>query len=174
METIPKADCQNIGVIKKTHGVHGQVILEFESRFEKTVENAQRFFVELDGLLVPFFVGSEGMRLNSAKSAIICFDWVETEDYASRLVGNKVFLFHKEIVPAETVNAPTDFQNYILIDNKIGEVGRITKADNFSGNIVFTVQYKSNEVLIPYSEQLTVKINRRKKSITMSIPEGLL
>jgi 16S rRNA processing protein RimM len=174
METIPKADCQNIGIIKKTHGVHGEVILEFESQYEESVENAQRFFVELDGLLVPFFVGNNGIRFKSAKSVIVRFDWVETENYAKRLVGNNVFLFHSDIVLTDTETFAADFNGYLLIDKNNGEIGEILKTDNYSGNMVFSVQYKKSEILVPFSEQLTLKINKKMKTITMLLPEGLL
>ena len=53
METIPKSECEKIGYLKKTHGVRGELVLEFEPQFEVSIENANRFFVEIDGLLVP-------------------------------------------------------------------------------------------------------------------------
>jgi hypothetical protein len=77
METIPKSDCQKIGFIRKTHGVHGELVLEYEPEFEESVVEAERFFLEIDGLLVPFFVAEEGLRFRSAKTALITFDWVE-------------------------------------------------------------------------------------------------
>jgi len=174
METIPKDDCQNIGIIKKTHGVHGEMVLEFESRYEDSVANSRRFFLELDGLLVPFFVCNNEIRFKSTKTAIVNFDWVGTEVYAKRLVGKKVFLFQSEIILANQENPPSDFQDYLLIDKKIGNIGKITNADNFAGNMVLTVQYKNNEILIPFNEQLTIKIDKKQKIITMQLPEGLL
>jgi len=82
METIPKSDCRKIGFIRKTHGVHGELVLEYEPEYEESVVEADRYFLEIDGLLVPFFVAEEGFRFRSAKTALITFDWVETEKYA--------------------------------------------------------------------------------------------
>ena len=62
METIPKSDCQKIGFIRKTHGVHGELVLEYEPEFEESVVETERFFLEIDGLLEPFFVAEEGRR----------------------------------------------------------------------------------------------------------------
>lgn len=173
METIPKSDCERIGFIRKTHGIHGEVVLEFEEQFEYSVENAVRFFVELDGLLVPFFIKDEGLRFRSGKSAIIKFEWVDTDSYAKRLVGNETHLYKEEIVdfPVEDESSLVDFR---MFDNKLGEIGIIETVDDYSGNIVFTVNYKGSELLVPYNEELLVDLNETQKTITLQLPEGLI
>ena len=50
METIPKSECRQIGTIRKTHGVHGRLILEFNPQFEDTIEQTKHLFLEIDGL----------------------------------------------------------------------------------------------------------------------------
>ncbi len=173
METIPFADCENIGFFRKTHGIRGEMILEFEPRFEFSVEDAARFFVELDGLLVPFFVKENGLRFKSGNSAIVTLIWVDTEKYAKRLVGKPVYLYKTEIVdqPGEPIGSK--FENYLLIDSAIGEIGVIDRVDNYSGNIVITVNYRGEEILIPYNENLLVEINDNQKTIKLKLPEGL-
>ena len=97
METIPRADCTKIGFIRKTRGVHGELVLEFEERFEFSVEGATRVFLEIDGLLVPFFVAENGLQVKSAKTAFVNLDWIDSEKYAQRLVGAHVYLLNSEI-----------------------------------------------------------------------------
>ena len=82
METIPKEDCEKVGFFRKTHGVYGELVLEFEPQYEISIEQADRFFVELEGLLVPFFVVEDGFRFKTENSAILTFNSVETEKYA--------------------------------------------------------------------------------------------
>lgn len=173
METIPKADCEKIGFFRKTHGVHGQVILEFEPQYEYSVEEAERFFVELEGLLVPFFLTENGLRIKAANSAIVSFDDVETERYAKRLIGSSVYLFHSEIID-EPENSSSELIDYLVLDNKNGVIGRIIQMDDFSGNIVLTVDYNGHEILIPFNEDLLLESNDLKKTIKLQLPEGLL
>ena len=123
METIPKADCEKIGFFRKTHGVHGEVILEFEPQYEYSVEEAERFFVEMEGLLVPFFLKENGLRFKAANSAIVSFDDVETEKYAKRLIGCSVYLFKSEIID-EPEDSSSELINYMVIDNQNKEIGR--------------------------------------------------
>lgn len=173
METIPKADCQNIGFFRKTHGIHGELVLEFESRFEFSTENTERFFVELEGLLVPFFLKKEGLRFRSANSAIVALDCVETEKYAKRLVGNPVYLYQTEIIDEPEQSLESQFENYLLIDATIGKIGIISQVDDYAGNIVITVYYKGKEFLIPYNDDLLVEVNEAQKSIKLNLPDGL-
>jgi 16S rRNA processing protein RimM len=174
METIPKKDCENIGFIRKTHGIHGDLVLEFEPHFEYSVEDAERFFVELDGLLVPFLLRDEGLRFKTENSAIISLELVDTEKYAKRLVGNSVYLFQTEIVDEPEQSLESRFVNYLLIDELIGEVGMINQVDDYAGNIVITVLYKGEEVLIPFNEELLIEVNEAQKTIKLKLPEGLI
>lgn len=174
METIPKADCQKIGFIRKMHGVHGDLVLEFEPEFEWSVAEAERFLLEIDGLLVPFFLKEDGFRFKSTKTAIVSFLWVETEKYARRLVGCPVFLFQNEIVDEAEEQLVSRFLHFTLVDEKLGEIGIITAADDFSGNLVFQVVYKGGELLVPFSEDFLISVDEEQKILKLNLPEGLI
>lgn len=173
METIAKNDCEKIGFFRKTHGVHGEVVLEFDEEFEYSVEDAERFFVDIEGLLVPFFVAEEGLRFRSAKSAIVKFDWVDTADYAKRLIGQSAWLYKTEIVDMP-VESESFLKGLILFDRKLGEIGLIEEVDDFAGNIVLTLQYQGTELLVPFNEAMLVEFDEEKKTITLDLPDGLL
>lgn len=173
METIPKNDCEKIGFFRKTHGVHGNVTLEFEPQFEYSVEDAERFFVELEGLLVPFFISENGLRFTTANAAIVTLDWVETEKYAKRLIGSSVYLYKEEIID-EPEEIEETFEGFLLVDEKLGDIGMINQVDDYAGNIVLTVNYHGNEILIPYNEQLAVSIDDTLKILTLNLPDGML
>ena len=174
METIPKTDCDKVGFFKKTHGVYGELVLEFEPQFEYSIENANRFFVELEGLLVPFFVSEEGFRFKTENSAIITFDGVESEKYAKRMVGSSVYLFKNEIIEMPDEQLESQFENYLLVDEKLGEIGIIEQIDNYSGNVVITVNYRGKELLVPFSEDFIIAIDELNHVLKLRLPEGLI
>jgi 16S rRNA processing protein RimM len=173
METIPKADCDKVGFFKKTHGVSGELVFEYEPQFEYSIENADRFFVELEGLLVPFFIAEEGFRFKTENSAILTFDGVESEKYAKRMVGSSVFLFKNEIIVMADELSDSELVDYLLVDEKLGEIGIIDQIDNYSGNIVFTVNFKGKELLVPFNEDFLLEIDKQNKFIKLRLPEGL-
>lgn len=173
METIPKSDCQKIGFIRKTHGVRGELVLEYEPEFEESVAEAGRFFLEIDGLLVPFFVAEDGLRFRSAKTALVIFDWVETEKYARRLAGSPVYLFNYEIIDEPEEAAILQFLHFRLLDENRKEVGEISAIDDYAGNIVFTVDTENGELLVPFNEDFLMNLDEEQKIIQLKLPEGL-
>ncbi len=174
METIPKTDCEKIGFLKKTHGVFGDLVLEYEPEYEISIEEANRFFVEVEGLLVPFFLKEEGFRYKTANSAILTFDGIESEKYAKRMVGSSVYLFHEEIIREENEDSNTQFLNYLLLDEQRREIGRIEQMDDYSGNLVLTVNYHGQELLVPFNEDFVIKIDDTAKTLQLNIPDGLI
>ncbi len=174
METIPKKDCCKIGFIRKSRGVQGELVIEFEPAYEFSVEEARRFFLDIDGLLVPFFVKENGLRVPSAKTAYVMFDGVSTEKYARRLVGCPVYLFQNEIANAPESPGPHEFVDYRLFDVRSGEAGIITGMEDFSGNRVMTVRSGKTEMLIPFNEALVVSVDHQQKTLTLRLPDGMI
>ncbi len=174
METIPKADCTKIGFIRKTRGVHGELVLEFEEEFELSVENSNQFFLEIEGLLVPFFVAENGLQVKSAKTAFVNFMWVGSEKYARRLVGTNVYLFTSEINDVTKNSGMAELTGYTLSDEESGEIGTISQVEDFSGNTVMTVSSGDEELLIPFNQDFLVSIDPHNKILTLDLPEGLL
>ena len=174
METIPKADCTKIGFIRKTRGGHGQLLLEFEEQYEFSVEEATRFFLEIDGLLVPFFVIENGLQVKTGKAAFVNFEWVDSEKYAQRLVGANVYIFNSEIIDQTENSGLSELEGFTLFDEKKGKIGVISHVENFSGNTVLTIGSGKDELLIPFNEDFLVSIDPENKTLTLKLPEGLI
>ncbi|HZH71317.1 MAG TPA: ribosome maturation factor RimM [Mariniphaga sp.] len=174
METIPKADCQKVGFIRKSHGVQGALVLEYDPEFEDSIADSQHLFLEKDGLLVPYFLAEDGLRFKSANTVLVQFDWIDNEDQTKKLVGSTVYIHKEDIVFDEEELPESQLINYLLQDEDMNEVGVITAFDDYSGNIVFTLDAGGREVLVPFHEELLVEIDHSKKTIRMRLPEGLL
>jgi len=172
METIPKERCRKIGFIRKSHGVKGEVILEFESALEFSVAGANRFFVDIDGLLVPFFVSENELRLRSLNSALVKFDWVDSEKYSRRLIGREVYLFLQE-AGDDSFDPFTSLNDYTVFDENNDLAGVVAGIEDFSGNVVLKVVSGDNEFLIPFNDELLISIDKKSQKITLQIPEGL-
>ena len=95
METIPKNECLKIGYLQKPYGVKGAVILQFEPEYMDSLSEEPVLFLEIGGLLVPWFLSPEGVRFRSAESALLQFDWVENEQQAGRFADHLSILKKK-------------------------------------------------------------------------------
>jgi 16S rRNA processing protein RimM len=99
---------------------------------------------------------------------------VETEKYAKRMVGSSVFLFKNEIIEMPDEQSESQFENYLLVDEKLGNIGIIEQIDNYSGNIVITVKYRGQELLVPFNEDFLIDMNKKNKTLKLRLPEGLI
>ena len=173
METIQKSSCRKIGYFQKPHGIKGGIILNFEPQYDESLDNEPMLLAEIDGLLVPYFFGEEGIRFRSAESAIVQLDWVENEEQARQLCGLSVYLSEEDIVVPEDELTVHHLVGFELFDKETGRIGIIDKVEDFGGNLLFLLQYKGKEILVPYNEDLLVGLDERQKKIIMQIPEGI-
>ena len=51
-----KEDCYFLGTITRTHGLQGNVVLKLDTDQPEMYNKLESIFVEVNGLLVPFFV----------------------------------------------------------------------------------------------------------------------
>jgi 16S rRNA processing protein RimM len=174
METIPKSDCTCIGYFLKPHGVKGDLVLLFEEKYYDSIETFKWLFIEIDGLLVPFLTAEKGIRIRSGNSAVILLELVDSQDYAKRLSGTKVYCDKKDILINPGEFNPDELVGFNVHGTREGLIGKITEVNNYAGNIVFTVLKDTKEHLLPFNDDLLIKLDTRLKKIVINLPEGLI
>ena len=85
METIPKSDCVKVGFVQKPHGIHGELVIRFEEQYYETLEECPTLFLEIDNLLVPFFISEEGLRFKSGEAVITNLEWIDSDKKAKAI-----------------------------------------------------------------------------------------
>lgn len=160
-----------IGTLGKPHGVRGELSFMFDDDvFDRT--DAECLFIEIDGLQVPFFI--EEYRFRSDSVALIKFEGVDTEQSAAELTGCAVF-FPRSLAGDDDDVSKAEIVGFSVIDAATGKtVGIITAVDDSTANLLFEIDADSGTTLIPASPELIASIDRDGKTITMTIPDGLL
>jgi 16S rRNA processing protein RimM len=173
METIPKNNCVKVGYVQKPHGIHGELVIRFQEEFYETLEENPALFMEIDNLLVPFFISDEGLRFKSGESVITQLDWVDSDKKAKDLCGLSVYVDRKDVIEFEDEMSPHALIGYHLFDQTLGLIGDITEVNDFSGNILLSVVYQGKDALVPLNDDLIVRIDEDLHEIELCIPEGL-
>lgn len=166
---IKKEDVYKIGRLGKAHGVKGEVSFQFDDDIFDTAD-ADYLILDIDGILVPFFM--EEYRFRNDSLALVKFCDVDTQQRASELTGCDVY-FPRSIADerAEGLSL-SSLVGFDLIDaNGKGKVGTIAAIDDTTQNILFELE---DGTLIPASDDLITDIDTQQRQITMNIPEGLL
>lgn len=171
---IKREDLVKIGQFGKPHGIKGELSFTFTS--DVFDESECNFLVcEIDGIFVPFVL--EEYRFKSNSTAFIKLKRVDSDQQAKSFVNLDVY-FPKEYMADEiSEDEPVSwdyFIGYQIVDNQLGEIGKIQDVDDTTINILFIVEGKDQEYLIPAVEEMIEKIDPENHYLYMNIPEGLI
>lgn len=161
-----KADCFNLGYVAKLHGYKGEVSLFFDVTNPQEYASLDSVYIELDGVLVPFFV--EDISLKDKGFAKVKLEGVDSEEEARLLLKKELFL-PIDILPQLSGPHFYDYEvvGFKVIDVNYGEVGELVQVVDFSANPLLQIQNSklNKEVLLPLTKDLVVKVDREKKEL---------
>lgn len=167
------ADCFELGIISKLHSFKGEVILFIDSDEPEHYYELDSLFLEINKQLVPFFISKSSVhKVNQLR---VRFEGVDTEDQAKLILKKKVFLPLTEL-PSLNENQfyYHEIPGYTLLDHDNKRIGEVTDVIENPANVLISVLYKGNEALIPLNDSTYRSIDKKQKTITVFIPEGLL
>lgn len=170
---IHHSDVYKIGTITKAHGLRGEVVFNFTDDIFDTVD-ADYLIIEVDGILVPFFISE--YRFRSDSSALMKFDDIDSVEQAQQIIGCDVFFENSKAVEANEEEMSLHyFIGFRMLEEKEGVIGVITDIDDQTDNWLFVVERKNgDEALVPAHDAFIVDINHEERTITMDLPIGLL
>ena len=158
-----------IGRLGKAHGVKGEVSFQFEDDIFDRMD-ADYLVLDMDGILVPFFM--EEYRFRSDSLALVKFCDVNSQERASELTGCDVF-FPRALAEEDdeqlSLASLVGFDIVEADNNK--KVGVITAIDDSTANVLFELE---DGRLLPATDNLITDINTKERTIKMEIPKGLL
>ncbi len=173
METIPRNDCLKIGYLQKPHGVKGDIVLQFMPEFGASLEGGPVLFLEIDGLLVPFFPDQEGIRFRTGETALVKLRWIDNEVQAREICSLKVYIKREDLIRQEDDLSLHELIGFKLIDHQLGEIGAIENVEDYGGNLVLQLTYHGREVLVPFNEDFLLRFDETNREIEMKCPEGI-
>jgi 16S rRNA processing protein RimM len=165
---IKNEEVYKIGRLGKSHGIKGEISFQFDDDVFDRVD-ADYLVLEIDGILVPFFM--EEYRFRSDSLALVKFCDIDTQERASELTGCDVY-FPRDLADEDDTPTLASLVGFDLIEasnNK--KVGTIASIDDSTANILFELE---DGRLIPATDDLITDINTKDRTIKMEIPEGLL
>ena len=166
---IKREDVYKIGRLGKAHGVKGEVSFQFDDDIFDTTD-ADYLILEIDGILVPFFM--EEYRFRNDSLALVKFCDVDTQQRASELTGCDVYFPRTLAEESEGQLSLSSLVGFDIVEASNSKVvGKIAAIDDTTQNILFELE---DGRLIPASDELITNINTNRQQIIMQIPTGLL
>lgn len=162
-----------IGQIAKLHGYKGGVSLFLDVTHPEEYMDMESFFVEIDGILTPFFV--ESFKLKNKGFAAVKFQGVNSEQEARSLLKKKVFIPESELKELdESKFYDHEVIGYEVEDVVKGGIGKVTAIADLKQNPLLVIEFKDKEILLPIFEGLIVKVDRKLKRLKVKAPDGLI
>lgn len=167
-----KEDCYLLGKITRRHGLAGNVILKLDTDQPELYNKLESIFVEINGLLVPFFIAKTSWSKNDALN--IAFK-NSSEALVDQSLGKNVYL------PLASLPKLSGKQFYYheiigfdILDENGKECGVIRSVNDQTAQNYFVTNLDGKEVVIPIIKDWILEVNREERFIKMQLPEGLI
>ena len=163
-----KSNLRHIGKVKDAHGLQGELFIIFFSKDYSWAQDLENIFIadepyeiiklaeHKDGLKVKL----NGLSNRNQSEALIGQSVYISEDFFTSEDGDSIYL--------------SEIENFLVIDQALGELGRIKSFSYNGAQDLLVVNYKSKDIEIPFVEEFVEEINYDEKTIRMNLPDGLI
>ncbi|MBS2210619.1 16S rRNA processing protein RimM [Carboxylicivirga mesophila] len=170
---IEKHTCRQIGVIVKTHGIAGEVVLRLFNEFSIDDVDVEFLYLELDGGLVPFYL--EEAREKNQTDVLAKLEQLKDDQQALKVIDAPVYVEKQ----GEEAVEEAPFSAYQLVGYEAqaaghGYIGEIVAIREISKNPLFELDNDGEEVLIPIVDHFIVSIDDEQRLVIFDLPEGLI
>jgi len=163
MKSINRKDFIAVGSVSRTHGTRGELRLDLNSQTDFN----EWAFLEIQGKPVPFYIESVA---GTEDAPIIKLEGIDSMDEAAKLAGLAYLIPGKE----RKSKADASLIGYQLHDEEAGDLGLLEELVELPQQLFLKTTFNGKELLIPAVEDFIIDINKRKKIISLQLPEGLL
>lgn len=160
-----------IGVISCVHGYDGSVVLRVFAEIKKLPEFV---FLEMDGTFVPYKIEKYCSR---GDNFVVDFDDISDRNEASEIIKRKVFIPKEEADDFVVIENNVKIKGFKIIDKKYGDLGFVVDVEPYPAHDCIVAKKNLNDekyFLIPFVEDIVIKINEIEKIVETMIPDGLV
>jgi len=167
-----KSDYIAVGIVQKTFGIGGECIVKLFKASVEDILEMESVFLDIDGGLVPFFI--EHARRKGKDKVQLKFKEIKSEERAEEFLQTKVYFDTSLLLDQEDEIEPDYLIGFEVFDKEFGKVGILKDIHEYSNNVVMAIDRDGTEILVPYNDDFILKLESKKKIITLDLPEGLL
>lgn len=162
-----------IGTFLSPHGYKGKISAIVKLKVPDRFKFPESIFVEMQQVWVPFFIDEASV---SGKHFILKISDIDTEQKALTFKGKEIFVTNTCFKSLKAIsNKHTDIIGYTAFDEITGALGVVETILEYPGQDIIKIKGAANEeILIPFVESFIIKTDKKKKTVLLSTPEGLL
>ncbi|MBN2667316.1 MAG: hypothetical protein JXR67_12455 [Bacteroidales bacterium] len=159
-----------LGRIQKVQGYDGTLSVKLDKDFTEDISDMESVFIEYEGKPVPFFISS--MEDEGGDIIKLRLEGYGAYDKASIFAGCRISMttgLRREDDENSGITGFTVILSDLSIAGVIEEV-----IQNPGQDLLRILSPEKKEILVPLHSDLITGINKKKRTISMDLPEGLL
>ncbi len=166
------AEYYKIGKIVAASGLKGELLLKHTLGKKTTLKGLTAIFTEdRTGSFFPWFISTT--RLKNEEELYLKVDTIDTREQALPFVQKELWLPEADFKKFAAKTAPATLLGYVILENT-EQLGTILEVIEQPHQLLCRLEIKGKEVLIPLHEESLEKIDHKKKTVQVSLPDGLL
>lgn len=156
----------------KPHGLKGEVSIALDAEAPEDFSDIETVFVENRERLLPYFIERISLRGNKA---FLKLEEVNSQEEAQRVSKSAIYLPKTSRARSGRGEFYDDeVIGFEVSDTGMGTLGKITEIVQAGPNKLLSVDYQGKEVLVPLNSPFIDSINKSRKKITVTLPDGFL
>lgn len=168
-----KKDFYFLGKATKTSGYKGNLVFFFDVDNISDYNDLEAVFIDVHGELIPFVI--LGIQFKSGSTAYVTLEDVTDDEQASTLVNCDLYL-PISYLPPLTGNKfyYHEVIGFSVVDANRGNIGEIAAINDNGPQAIFSILFEGKEILVPITDEIIKKVDRKNKTIKVETPEGLI
>ena len=161
-----------IGKLAASFGLKGEIVLQHSLGKKTTLKGLETIFIEekKDSFL-PYFLQST--QIKNESEIYIKLEGIDSKESARKMTPKEVWLEAADFNKYASRSSPISLLGYIMINEGI-EIGEVIEVIEQPHQLLCSIIFKGKEALIPIHEEVLEKIDKKKRRVYVTLPDGLL
>jgi 16S rRNA processing protein RimM len=161
-----------IGKLVAAFGLKGEMILQHNLGKKTSLKGLTAIFIEeRNNSFIPWFI--ETTKIKGDEDLYLKLQDVNTREAAIKLTQKEVWITEEDFKKHAARSSPINLLGFDIVEE--GKVlGQILEVIEQPHQILCRVNINEKEALIPLHQDTLLKIDKKKKQVIVSLPEGLL
>ncbi|MBB4119449.1 16S rRNA processing protein RimM [Mesonia hippocampi] len=167
-------DCFYLGTIVSKFSFKGEVLIKLDTDDPEEYLETESIFIEvLPQKLIPFFI--EKSNLQKSNLLRVKLEDITTETEADALLKKDIYLPLNQLPELEGNKFYYhEVIGFNVTDKNYGEVGVIKSINDTTAQALFVIEKNEKEILIPINDDFILLLDKKNKTISLDVPEGLI
>jgi len=163
---------RSIGRLVATFGVKGELILQHHLGKTTSLKGLEVLFIEIKKEeMLPYFIQSA--KSKSPEEIYLKLEGIDAKETAQKLLQKEIWLTEDSFQKFASKTAPVTLLGFHLI-NEGENIGEVLEVIEHPHQMLFRIDYRGKEALIPVHEETLLRIDKKKKQVHVVLPDGLL